>query len=314
MIGQWFEFKAQYDFASSNPPQLKDAYVGIVDLPMIGIPFHIRAGRFKTPLGLDAVTGSSNTTFMERGLTSAFLPSRNTGILLHGDFPRKRIRWAVAFVQQEDNIDFQISSDASPTGRFAGAFSPKKDLLMHAGIDIARWKPSEDTMQISSRPESHIAPTFVDTGAFTADSGTVMNFESAFVKGPLSIQSEAAFLKVNAADVGDPLFYAFYVFGNYFLTGETRRYDNVNGTFRRVFPKREFRDGNGGLGAFEIAFRFSRIDLDDGAISGGRLNDITGAFNWYFTKNYRTQFNVIRADRVGIDPVWIFQMRLQVAF
>jgi phosphate-selective porin OprO/OprP len=121
-------------------------------------------------------------------------------------------------------------------------------------------------------------------------------------------------MNLDAPEVGDPMFYAFYVFGSYFLTGETRRYDSVNGAIRRVRPKREFRDGTGGKGAFEIAFRFSRIDLDDQAIAGGRLNDITAGFNWYATRNYRTLFNVIRAKRSDVDPVWIFQIRLQVAF
>ena len=86
------------------------------------------------------------------------------------------------------------------------------------------------------------------------------------------------------------------------------------GAFKRVQPKREFRDGDGGLGAFEIAFRFSRIDLDDEEVTGGRLNDFTAAFNWYATRNYRVLTNVIRAHRSDAEPVWIFQLRLQVAF
>jgi hypothetical protein len=49
-------------------------------------------------------------------------------------------------------------------------------------------------------------------------------------------------------------------------------------------------------------------------ITGGRLNDFTAAFNWYATKRFLTLFNAIRAKRSGIDPVWIFQIRLQVAF
>lgn len=317
MFVRRFEFRLQYDFAANNPPNLKDAYLGIVDLhlPVIGIPFHIRGGRFKTPLGLETVTSSSDTTFMERGLTSAFIPSRNTGILMHGDFPRKRVRWALGFVQQEDDLDFSISGNYSLTGRFAGAFRPRKDdLLVHAGIDLARWVPSEGSASFSSRPESHIAPVFVDTGDFAAEAGNLIILEGAAIKGPLSFQGEAVFLDLDAPEVGDPMFYAFYVFGSYFLTGETRRYDSVNGAIRRIRPKREFRDGTGGKGAFEIAFRFSRIDMDDQAITGGRLNDITAGFNWYATRNYRTLFNVIRAERSDVDPVWIFQIRLQVAF
>ena len=90
--------------------------------------------------------------------------------------------------------------------------------------------------------------------------------------------------------------------------------DRAEGGIPRVRPKRELRDGSGGLGAFEIAARFSYIDLNDKDIKGGKLADVSFAFNWYPTYPTRVSFNVIRADRESWDPVWIFQGRLQVAF
>ncbi len=93
-----------------------------------------------------------------------------------------------------------------------------------------------------------------------------------------------------------------------------RQYRRDLGTIRRIRPKREFRDGSGGLGAFEIAFRFSRIDLDDQDITGGTLNDLTFAFNWYPTYPTRVSFNMIRAKQEAWEPVWIFQARLQLAY
>jgi phosphate-selective porin OprO/OprP len=307
------EFKLQYDFASNNPPNLKDAYVGLLEVPFLHIPIKTRAGRFKNLLGLEIMESGNDTTFMERGLTTAFLPTRNTGIMFHGDAPRHRIRWAIGFVQQEDEFGVEISTNASITGRFATAFRPGGSLV-HVGVDFANFKPDEDTMRLLERPESHIAPQFVDTGDFPAQSSNVFNAEGAFVKGPLSFQGEFTYNDVKAPDVGDPNFYALYAFGSYFLTGETRHYKIQDGAFGRIYPKREFRDGSGGMGAFEIAFRFSRVDLDDKEINGGRLNDLTAGFNWYATHNYRVIFNVIRAKRSDWDPVWIFQVRLQVAF
>ena len=44
-----------------------------------------------------------------------------------------------------------------------------------------------------------------------------------------------------------------------------------------------FRSGTGARGAFEIAGRFSRMDLDDQDIRGGVLNDVGLALNWYPT-------------------------------
>ena len=111
-----------------------------------------------------------------------------------------------------------------------------------------------------------------------------------------------------------PTFHAFYFSGSYSITGETRPYVKSLGTIRRIRPKREFRDGSGGLGAFEIAFRVSYIDLNDQDVTGGELANVSFAFNWYPTVPTRMSFNVIRADRESWDPVWIFQGRVQVAF
>jgi hypothetical protein len=58
--------------------------------------------------------------------------------------------------------------------------------------------------------------------------------------------------------MSNPSFYALYFYASDFLSGETRHSVPGESAFERVQPKREFRDGAGGHGAFEIAFRFAR--------------------------------------------------------
>ena len=138
--------------------------------------------------------------------------------------------------------------------------------------------------------------------------------ENAVQKGRLSFQGEFVPAIVESDTQGNLFFYAFYVMGSYFLTGESRPYIAGEGRFGRPHPKRELRDGTGGKGAFEVAFRFSRIDLNDKFVTGGELNDLTAAFNWYPTYQTRVDFNVIRANLQTADAVWIFQGRLQISF
>ncbi len=310
-VADHFDFKFMYDFAAGNPPNLKDAYVDFSKLP---IPFQIRVGRFKNPLGVELATSANDLTFLERGLVSAFLPNRNTGMYVHGDSPRRRMKWTFGVLQQEDSFGIGSTDQIGFSGRFVVAPHPWNDhRLLHFGVDYAR-RPVEETVRFLERPESNIAPQLVDTGDIPADDINTAILEGAFVDGPFSLQGEFAYTTVEWPEISNPHFHAFYIFGSYFFTGETRPYKAPGGSFGRVHPKREFRDGAGGLGAFEIAFRFSRVDLDDKSIQGGRLNDLTAAFNWYATRNYRVMTNVIRASRSDIDPVWIFQIRLQVAF
>ena len=287
-------------------------------VPFIGvhIPLKLRGGRFKAPIGLEGFTSGANTTFLERGLTSIFFPTRNSGLLLHGDTPLLPfdIRWAVGLVQEESELDVNLGSKVSVTSRFATAFRPgNTGVLIHAGVNYLH-RVAEDSVFYLERPESHIAPQFVDTGDIQATSADSTILEGAMVKGPLSFQMEYATAKVNATDQASRRFHAFYTMVSYFLTGETRPYIGSEGRFGRVRPLREFRDGGGGFGALEVAFRYSAADLNDKQIRGGVLRDMTAAVNWYLTPNYRAMFNVVRADLHGASAVGIVQLRFQVAF
>ncbi len=309
-----FEFKFQYDFASGNPPNLKDAYVGLRGLNLPFLPLDIRVGRFRAPLSLEGYTGANNTTFIERGLITAFLPSRNSGIMFHGDSLRHLIRWNVAWVQEEDDFGVEISSNSSLTARFAAAFRPNDDLI-HVGADYTRRNAEKDgTLRFLERPEAHLAPQFVDTGDFPAEKFQQGMVEAAFVRGPFSLQGEFVQTFMDAPEVGNPRFHGFYVFASYFFTGESRPYSVDRGSFGRPHPKTEYRDSPGALGAFELAFRWSRLDLTDKDVDGGELTDFTVGLNWYATHATRIMFNGIVATRKGVKPVGIFQVRLQVAF
>ncbi len=88
---------------------------------------------------------------------------------------------------------------------------------------------------------------------------------------------------------------------SYFLTGEHRPYRRDAGIFDRVHPATEVLaacDGGSvprGPGAWEVAFRVSHIDLDDGPVQGGRQTDLTWGVNWYLNPYFRVQTNYILA-------------------
>ena len=274
----------------------------------------MRGGRFRAPISLEGTTSAMNTTFMERGLISAFLPSRNTGTVIHGDADRARqsIRWAIALIQPENEWDIGSTDNLSVSARFAYAFRPRReDTLWHAGFDYFR-RDVDETVEYLARPESHLSTQFVDTGAFSAETASAGVFEGAIVRGPLSFQGEYAQVYVDRTEgYYNPRFKGFYIFGSYFITGETRPYDNNNATFGRIHPIKELFGGARGVGALEVAIRYSRLDLNDRDIQGGDLRDLTFAFNWYPTRLSRVMFNLIRAKLEDVDPVWIGQVRLQ---
>src|SRR5437773_161369 len=75
-----FEFFFNPDFAGGTLV-VQDAYVDTVFAPA----FRIRAGKGKTPFGLERLHSASNLLFFDRALPTALVPNRDIGIQILGD-------------------------------------------------------------------------------------------------------------------------------------------------------------------------------------------------------------------------------------
>ncbi|HEX6202466.1 MAG TPA: porin, partial [Thermoanaerobaculia bacterium] len=274
------EFKTEYDFAGGDP-EFKDVYLGMVGLPLVG---GARVGHMKEPWSLEEQTSSKYLTFLERSLpVEAFSPSRNTGFLVHDE--RDRLTWAVGAFQDADDFGDAPQTDAwAFTGRLTALpWTPDATHYLHLGAAASRRDPRDDRARFRSRPESHLAPRFVDTGELVTDGVTLLGLEAAWVHGPFSLQGEWTQAAVDrSGGAADADFAGYYVFGSWFLTGESRPYDD--GAIGRLKPARPFGDGTG---AWELAARWSSLDLTDSGIPGGELDDLTLGLNWYPYSNVR---------------------------
>jgi phosphate-selective porin OprO/OprP len=112
---------------------------------------------------------------------------------------------------------------------------------------------------------------------------------------------------------------------SYFLTGEHRPYDRKQGIHKRVEPFEDFfrvrtksQGIQTGLGAWEIAARFSNIVLNDKDIKGNNLTDFTVGLNWYLNPYTRWKFNYVRAfledERAGNSLTDAYGMRFDFDF
>lgn len=306
------EFKTQLDFATGSAV-FRDVYLGLRKLPVIG---NIRFGQFKEPFGLDELTSSNFITFMERSLANAFVPSRHTGIMVHDRELKERVSWALGVFK--DTNDFGLATgdeNYAVTGRITGLPWYEEDgrRLVHLGLAYSR-RNTASQFRFRERPETHLAPRLVDTGVFPAEALNLVGAETAVVFGPAAVQAE--YIRADS-DTGTPLdssFNGFYVYGSFFLTGEHRSYRASEAAFSRIRPRKSFLSRRGGPGAWEVAVRYSKIDLDDAPIKGGELRDWTAGLNWYLNPNTRIMWNYVRADLENRGTADIFQMRFQVDF
>jgi phosphate-selective porin OprO/OprP len=161
---------------------------------------------------------------------------------------------------------------------------------------------------------------FVDTGFLLTDDVHTVSPEFLWIWGPFSMQAEGAWAFAHdvrsvypAAALGAPrgttMFWGGYIQASYFLTGENRGYDRRFGTFDRPKVQENFflvrgEDGqyHFGLGAWEIGYRYSYLDLNDNGVNGGQLGQHTVGLNWYFNDNFKVQFNYLNINRNVAAP------------
>lgn len=321
VTGQWLKFldyKLEGDLATGDMV-LKDAYLRANGLPVLG---SVTAGHFKEPMSLQQLTSATNLTFLERALPDVFAPARNFGVMASNAVLNKRATWAVGGFQNTEK-EWAGTPDQgnawSVTGRatWLPYYADAGGELVHLGASYSFRRP-EDSIRFRQRPEIHFEPFFTDTGSLDADHVQLLGAEAAWVKGPFSMQGEYLSSAVDASTPGDLWFDGGYIQAGYFLTGETRPYDKRRGVFERVKPIKNFLC-NGGWGAWEVAGRYSFLDLGSAGLpsSAQNLQDLTAGLNWYLNPNVTVMFNYVTSwvDVNGHwDPANIYAIRVQIAF
>jgi phosphate-selective porin OprO/OprP len=335
-------FKVQYDFASASHdgggqggkeiPNFKDVYIQLVKLPVVG---NFRVGHYREPWSLEEQTSGRFITFMERSLPNAFTRGRNLGLGFFDHALDKRLTWNVGVFYDNNSESPPVTNASNGPGKvnFSGRvtglplYQDKGKKLVHLGFSYAHEDlGNANTFRYRSRPEAHLAANRpVDTGS---EAGTNINryaIEAAGVWGPWSVQGEWMQSKVSTpAGVPGVGYDGWYAHASYFFTGEHRKYKTKSGAFGRVSPINNF-DGKGSWGAWQLALRYSTLDLNDdnSALSyrGGKIDNITVGLNWYLNPNTRFMFNYINADTesvtvptVDAGKMDIFMSRFQVDF
>jgi phosphate-selective porin OprO and OprP len=212
---------------------------------------------------------------------------------------------------------------AAIVGRYTRAMTWREDYRLHFGVNgtyvlvpghkNAEGRPKAFPIRFLNTPEIDVDDTpLIDTGNIDAKRTTVLGAEFAVQHKNLYLQAEGFWFGVqrHGAVSGDPNFTGFYVQGSWILTGETRRFDRSRRAF--AFPKPNAPLGKGGLGAWELGFRYSVMDLNyragspgeappEAGVRGGRQEIVGAALLWYPRPRVRLMFNYlhVRVDRLN---------------
>lgn len=300
----------------------------------------ITMGQYKMPYTLEG-TGSDNyNTFLERGFfVNAFesLAGRRIGVgtdVVAGPF---NIGLAISGDNNSVTRDTLTAADPKVPDESVGlhgriTYETKLNKVgLHLGAS-GYWRGdlNQDTVRFGDRPGSRVDNTrILDTGSIrNVSDAYFLGGEAIAAYGPFSVQGEYGKTWLSRKDTlsapgvvtavnPDYQFEGYYVFASWMITGESRPFKN--GTLDRIRPKASV--GEGGLGAFELAFRYDHLDLSD-AKAGHEATSYTTALNWYFTPNMKLMFNWMRFDGVNtpLDPIGnktkgdLFSTRVHVDF
>lgn len=293
----------------------KDVFIQVRDFPYIG---NVRVGHFKEGFGLEQMTSDNYTTFMERSIIDegTFVPGRNNGIQAFNWTEDQRATWSIGVFTNQTGFDqpplFQYDQwglAATMRGTYLAWYDEATEGrgLIHTGLDYTYRSAPDHQQLFATRAESGFSPSVVNLTMTDVNNWQVFGTEAAFVYGPLSMQSELYGSTVNRLNGISNNFYGMYAFISYFLTGENRPYNRKLGVFDRVRPYENFFrvrtddcDIQTGHGAWEVAYRFSYIDMLDGlSLKGaGQATDHTFGVNWYLNPFTRVMFNYVHSTDV----------------
>ncbi len=312
-----WNYKLQYDFTGTGKAGINDAYIQYSGLPSSSI----KVGNFKEPYSLQNMTSSKYMTFMERGLPHLLTPGRSIGL----GYGATGSNWTInvgLFAQGIDTTAGENDQSYALTGRVT--YVPifvKNQQALHFGAGYSyRNLDDKQTLRFRERPESHITNVrLIDTGNFDADSLQRFNVEALWMQGPFAVQGEYSRVDVDRVIAGnsDVGFEGYYIEGSWFLTGESINYNPKKGALGKIAPKGIL--GKGGVGAWQIATRFSRLNLTDQDINGGEEDNIAIGLNWYPNSNLKFMANYVRVldvdggPNAGDEPS-VFSLRAQVEF
>ncbi|MDH3814895.1 MAG: porin, partial [Acidobacteriota bacterium] len=253
----------------------------------------LSVGKQKEPISMERLMGLAYWPMQERSaVADALLPARNHGVVLSGT-GGEWFTWAGgAFNNWIDSGESFGDTSSQLVGRvtWVPAVSDDESNLLHLGLGL-RYSDAKQPVRARTEPEFNNAPLYVDTGPLSADDAMTYNLEAYWRKGPWWVGFEYIGSNVASPELGDPTFNGYHLTGSWAVTGETRAYRKRSGVFDPLPVSRPVNQG--GWGALELALRYSRLDLTDGAVDGGEMDILSlGAIWWlsrstHFALNYR---------------------------
>ena len=305
-----YDFRFTPDFAG-NSATVVDAYIDARFHPT----FKVRAGIFKSFVGLERLQSGADIKLMERSyVTNAILPNRDLGIAVHGDVFGDTLNYAFGLVNGVNDgaiIGTGTAYDGHPegTGRlFTTPFKDSDSRLRDLGFGVAATYTNflgERNLNFTDTTAAdgtrNGLPSYLSDGqnTFFRYNSTAIAYgerwriapQANYYNGPVGIIGEYALERqaVSLTTGGSPP--AGGAGSNTAIQPNSNKNLNHNAwqiavsyiltgedaSFQGVKPKRNFIFGTG-CGAWELVARYSEINLDEATFKNPAGTSYIGAY------------------------------------
>ena len=279
-------------------------------------PFKLRVGAFAPNLGLEDAASTNGSLFPERPAAAETARTlagadKRIGVQLLANGDHWLVAGAITGAKTTDAATFD--EQRGYTFRVAGTPLHGYDWLIHVGANASYVATPAQTslagpypITLQDRPELRVDGTqLVSSGAIDASSANHWGLEFGAQKQGLSLQGEyfdySIKRRVPAVGVSDPHFTGYYVQAGWVLTGEARKYNPATAAFDAPSVAKPFDPANNQWGAWELAARYSVLDLnyDENAVvagdrvRGGEQTIWTLGVNWFVNPAVKFQLDYL---------------------
>lgn len=347
-FGKYVGFRLTPEFAGTGAGDvggsnsIVDAYVDLKFDPAITL----RAGKVKGPVALERIQSGGTLTFVERGFPTELAPNRDLGIQLQGELFASTVNYTLGYYNGTADGRDVVTTDADNRKEvgarlFVEPFKNDPGFFQGLGFGVGSSYGTKDQGAFNAANANSFLPryrtpgqlqvfayTTAATAATAAAAGTTGVYADGdhtrispqlyFYRNSFGLLSEwisseqelsQGFIPIGGGSTPTAFTKqklkneAWQVAVSYVLTGE-------DASFRGVTkPTAPFTIGGPGWGAFEVAARFGKLEIDsdafdtvdDGGVTFARFaNPVTQVseaeswtlgVNWYLTSNLKAVLN-----------------------
>jgi phosphate-selective porin OprO/OprP len=321
------DYRFMPDFGQNNP-QIQEAYIEWKTFPLA----KLRIGKFKEPIGLEALRSDRDLPFAERSIASDLVPLRYMGAQVGGSAFAESIAYAVGYFNGSSdgsNGNFQWVQDNELAGRlfFRPFAATRISVLRQFGVGLAgssgsQHGPIAGLKTVAQTTFFKYSSTAVANGQHNRISPQAYYYAGPFgAMGEYVVSSQQLLNKSATRELTNR---AWQVTGSLMLTGEKNSYNSIR-------PRNSFEPTRGfhHMGAFELVIRYSQLRTDHNAFpqfakpttAAQQAEERGIGVNWYLNRFVKLttdyEHTGFRMASSGVTPLHsedVLMNRVQLAF